>query len=86
VLNRLALWYKMAAGSGRVGSTKMPSAVHIGLGIGCLVIAVLMVTIGVWFSWSGFRDRDWSAVLLALLIIAVAVFATISAFNLFSFR
>jgi len=64
----------------------MVSAVNIGLGIGCIVIAVLMLLIGGWFSWTGFRDREWSSVFLSALIIAVAVFAIVSAVNLFSTR
>jgi drug/metabolite transporter superfamily protein YnfA len=62
----------------------MGVAVNIGLGIGCLIIAVLMAVIGGWFSWSGLRDRDWSALMLAILILAVAVFAVISAVSLFT--
>jgi hypothetical protein len=62
----------------------MVSAVNIGLGIGCIVIAVLMLAMGGWFSWTGFRDRDWSSVFLSVLILAVAVFAVVSAVNLFS--
>lgn len=58
--------------------------VDIGLGIGCLIIAVLMALIGGWFSWTGLRDKDWSALLLAILILAVAVFAVVSAVSLFS--
>lgn len=64
----------------------MVSAVNIGLGIGCIVIAVLMLAIGGWFSYTGIRDREWSSVILSLLIIGVAVFAVISAVNLFSIR
>ena len=59
-------------------------AVNIGLGVGCLVIAVLMAVIGGWFSYAGIRDRDWSAVVLAVLILAVAVFAVVSAVSLFT--
>ncbi len=59
-------------------------AVNIGLGIGCLIIAVLMALIGGWFSWTGLRDKDWSALLLAILILAVAVFAVVSAVTLFT--
>jgi len=62
----------------------MISAVNIGLGIGCIVIAVLMAAIGGWFSWTGIRDREWSSVILSLLIFGVAVFAVVSAINLFS--
>ena len=62
----------------------MGVAVNIGLGIGCLVIAVLMAVIGGWFSWTGLRDKDWSAVVLAILILAVAVFAIVSAVSLFT--
>ncbi|MGA2367145.1 MAG: hypothetical protein ABSF74_01020 [Dehalococcoidia bacterium] len=62
----------------------MGVAVNIGLGIGCLVIAVLMATLGGWFSWTGLRDKDWSAVALAILILAVAVFAVVSAVSLFT--
>jgi hypothetical protein len=43
-----------------------------------------MAVIGGWFSWSGLRDRDWSALMLAILILAVAVFAVISAVSLFT--
>ncbi|MBN1691572.1 MAG: hypothetical protein JW901_11170 [Dehalococcoidia bacterium] len=64
----------------------MVSAVNIGLGTGCIVIAVLMVVIGGWFIWTGIKDREWSSVVLAVLIFAVAVFAAISAVNLFSTR
>ncbi len=62
----------------------MGSAVDIGLGIGCLIIAILMAGIGGWFSWTGFKDKDWSALFLAILILAVAVFAVISAISLFT--
>ena len=62
----------------------MGVAVNIGLGIGCLIIAVLMALIGGWFSWTGLRDKDWSALLLAILILAVAVFAVVSAVTLFT--
>jgi hypothetical protein len=61
----------------------MQSAVDIGLGIGCLIIAMLMAGIGGWFCWTGFKDKDWSALFLAILILAVAVFAVVSAINLF---
>ncbi|MBN1376180.1 MAG: hypothetical protein JXA01_08505 [Dehalococcoidia bacterium] len=64
----------------------MVSAVNIGLGIGCIVIAVLMAVIGGWFTWTGIKDREWSSVVLAALIFGVAVFAVISAVNLFSTR
>ncbi|MHB8085574.1 MAG: hypothetical protein ACYDHZ_07100 [Dehalococcoidia bacterium] len=62
----------------------MGVAVNIGLGIGCLIIALLMALIGGWFSYAGFRDRDWSGVVLAILILAVAVFAVVSAVSLFT--
>ena len=64
----------------------MVSAVNIGLGIGCIVIAVLMAAIGGWFSFTGFRDREWSSVALSVLILAVAAFAVVSAVTLFSTR
>ena len=62
----------------------MTSAVNIGLGVGCVVIALLMTAIGGWFIWSGFRDREWSSVVLSILIFAVAAFASVSAYNLFT--
>lgn len=62
---------------------KMVSAVNIGLGVGCIVIAALMAIIGGWFSYTGFRNREWSSILLAILIFAVAIFAVINAVNLF---
>lgn len=64
----------------------MVGAVNIGLGIGCIVIAVLLAVIGGWFSYAGFKKREWSSVLLAILIFGVAVFAIISAVNLFATR
>jgi hypothetical protein len=60
------------------------SPVNIGLGIGCIIIAVLMVTIGIWFIWTGIRDREWSSIILSVLILAVAAFAIVSAYNLFA--
>jgi uncharacterized membrane protein YccC len=64
----------------------MVSAVNVGLGIGCLVIALLMAVIGGWFVWTGARDREWSSIVLAVFIYGVAAFAVISAVNLFSAR
>lgn len=61
----------------------MQVALNVGLGIGCLVIAVLMGLIGGWFMVNGVRDRDWSAILIAGLILALTIFALISAVTLF---
>jgi amino acid permease len=63
---------------------KMVSAVNIGLGVGCIVIAALMAVIGGWFTYSGIKNREWSSVLLAILIFCVAIFAVINAVNLFA--
>lgn len=60
------------------------STVNLGLGIGCLLIAALMAIMGGWFIWSGLRDRDWSSVGLSIIIFAVAAFACISAYKLFT--
>ncbi|MGA2157603.1 MAG: hypothetical protein ABSG90_00145 [Dehalococcoidia bacterium] len=62
----------------------MGVAVDIGLGIVCLIIAFLMALIGRWLSWIGFRDKDWSAVVLALMILAVTIFAVVSSIGLFT--
>lgn len=61
----------------------MNIGVNVGLGLGCLLIAVLMGSIGAWFAFSGFKDRDWSAIVVATLILAVAIFALGSAVGLF---
>ena len=61
----------------------MNIGVNLGLGIGCMVIAVLMAAIGMWFVVNGVKDRDWSAIIVAILILAVAAFALSSAVALF---
>ena len=61
----------------------MQVALNIGLGIGCLVIAVLTGLIGGWFMVNGIRDKDWSAVFIAALILALTIFALSSAVMLF---
>jgi hypothetical protein len=53
--------------------------VNLGLGAGCMLIAVLMALIGTWFVVNAIKDRDWSAIVVAALILVVAVFALGSA-------
>ena len=62
----------------------MVSTVNIGLGIGCVIIGLLMAFLGVWFMWNGFKDKDWSSVVLSVMIFGVAAFAGVSAYNLFN--
>jgi len=57
-------------------------SVNAGLGAGCALIAVLMALIGAWFAVNGVKDRDWSSIFVAVLILAVAVFAMSSAVGL----
>ena len=61
----------------------MNIGVNLGLGIGCMVIAVLMAAIGTWFIVNGVKDRDWSGIIVAILILVVAAFALSSAVALF---
>ena len=61
----------------------MNIGVNLGLGLGCVLIAALMGLIGTWFAVNGIKDRDWSAVVVAVLILVVAVFALGSAVALF---
>jgi hypothetical protein len=61
----------------------MQIALNIGLGIGCLVVAVLMGLIGGWFMVNGVRDKDWSAIFVAAMILALTIFALSSAVMLF---
>jgi len=61
----------------------MNIGVNLGLGAGCVLIAALMALIGTWFVVNGVKDRDWSAIVVAALILAVAVFALSSAVGLF---
>ncbi len=61
----------------------MSIGVNLGLGIGCALIAAPMAVIGVWFGVNGVKDRDWSTLIVAILILAVVVFAAISAVGLF---
>jgi len=61
----------------------MQLALNIGLGIGCLVIAALMGLIGGWFMVNAIRDKDWSVIFVAAMILALAIFALTSAVMLF---
>jgi uncharacterized YccA/Bax inhibitor family protein len=55
---------------------------NIGLAAGCMVIGLLMLFIGGWFSFTGLRDRDWSTFFFSLMILGVAAFAFYSAYSL----
>jgi hypothetical protein len=58
-------------------------SLNIGLGIGCLVIAALLGIIGGWYMANAIKDRDWSAIFVAALILALTIFAFNSAVMLF---
>ena len=62
----------------------MHAVLNIGLGIGCLAVGLLMASIALWFSWNGIKEKDKVSVFFGLAILAVAVFALISAYNMFT--
>jgi hypothetical protein len=73
----------MADRGTRRAGRKVNIGVNLGLGAGCVLIATLMALIGTWFMVNGVKDRDWSAIVVAALILAVAAFALSSAVGLF---
>ena len=62
----------------------MPLMLSTGLAIGCIIIGVLMLVIGGWFFFTGLKDREWSTVILSVMILGVAGFAFYSAYHLFT--
>jgi len=62
----------------------MQATLNIGLGIGCLVVGGLMAFIAIWFGLNGIKEKDGVSVFFGLAILGVAVFAFVSAFNLFT--
>lgn len=60
----------------------MPFMLNVGLVVGCIIIGILMLAIGGWFCMTGVKDRDWSTVVLAIMVLGVAGFAFYSAYYL----
>jgi hypothetical protein len=59
-------------------------AVSLAISVVCAVIGLALLPLGGWFLWNGIKNSDWIPVIISILILALATFAFIGAFNVYA--
>jgi len=54
------------------------------LGVVCAIIGVLLIPLGIWFIMPAIKNKDRTALIISILVLALAVGAFIGAYILFT--